>query len=375
MSYGAAAGEGRIGGGSRGGALEAFAGAVVGGLSSMASLRRENGELRRLIAERPARHRARLSREFCERIGWRRPRRRPQGMAARVAMLAMHRDGWIVLPPPRRRRYPPRPDNPQLSQPPLGAPPATLHDAQPLNLAPMTARDRKASDYWNAGIAAHHYLGYAPQAGAQMRYTVFDRNGYPLALLGLRRRGLETGAPRPLHRLARLNPATPPQAHRQQHPTARAALGLPAQSPLLSVQTPRTPTPPRLARALRHHPRVDRNLRRNTPLYRNRLQGLRLDPCRRHPRPRPTGHPSTICPAKKAHLAKAATQKLATPTQRLIQHLRHGGRTLTIRGNFRLKSDKLCAVYGARACAMLFLNFVKWGSLNFLGKVSFDVVP
>ena len=145
---------------------------------------REIRLLRQLIAQRPARHRAQLSREFCRRIRWLRPDGGLKDMAARVAMLAMQRDGWIVLPPPRRRLYPPRPANRQLSQPPLGAPPATLHDAQPLNLVLVTARDRQASDHWNACIAAHHYLGYTPQTGAQMRYTVFDRNGYPLALLG-----------------------------------------------------------------------------------------------------------------------------------------------------------------------------------------------
>ena len=145
---------------------------------------REIRLLRQLIAQRPARHRAQLSREFCRRIRWLRPDGGLKDMAARVAMLAMQRDGWIVLPPPRRRLYPPRPANRQLSQLPLGAPPATLHDAQPLNPVLVTARDRKASEHWNACIAAHHYLGYTPQTGAQMRYTVFDRNGYPLALLG-----------------------------------------------------------------------------------------------------------------------------------------------------------------------------------------------
>lgn len=140
--------------------------------------------LRQLIAQRPAAHRAQLSREFCRQIRWLRPDGQLKDMAARVAMLGMHRDGWIVLPAPRRRLYPARPANPQLSQPPLGAPPATLNDALPLKLVPITARDRQASEHWNACIAAHHYLGYTPQTGAQMRYTVFDPNGYALALLG-----------------------------------------------------------------------------------------------------------------------------------------------------------------------------------------------
>ena len=140
--------------------------------------------LRDLIAGPPAMHRAQLSREFCRCIQWLRPDGGLKDMAARVAMLAMHRNGWIVLPPPRRPRYPPRPANRQLSQPPLWPPPTTLVEAQPLNLVRITARDRPASEQWNACIAAHHYLGYTPLTGAQMRYTAYDRTGYPLAMLG-----------------------------------------------------------------------------------------------------------------------------------------------------------------------------------------------
>ena len=140
--------------------------------------------LRALIASPPARHRAALSRAFCERIAWLRPDGGLKDMAARVAMLAMHRDGWIALPPPRRPRYPPRHVNPQLSQPPLLPPPATLDEARPLHLVRISARDRHASDQWNACVAAHHYLGYTPLTGAQMRYAAYDRFGCPLAMLG-----------------------------------------------------------------------------------------------------------------------------------------------------------------------------------------------
>jgi len=144
----------------------------------------EMRRLRALIAEPVGRNRAQLSRIFCERIGWYRPDGGLKDMAARVAMLAMHRQGWIELPPPRWRRSPPNPHNPQLSQPPLTPPPETLEEAQPLRLLRVCARDRHASAQWNACTAAHHYLGYAPLTGAQMRYTVLDRYGQPLAMLG-----------------------------------------------------------------------------------------------------------------------------------------------------------------------------------------------
>ena len=40
------------------------------------------------------------------------------------------------------------------------------------------------SQQWNAFIARYHYLGYQTLVGAQMRYTVHDRHGGLLALLG-----------------------------------------------------------------------------------------------------------------------------------------------------------------------------------------------
>ena len=67
--------------------------------------------IRAMIAEDPSRHRLALSRLVCERLDWRRPNGELKDMSCRVAMLRMHRDGLIRLPPPqhgynttRRRR-------------------------------------------------------------------------------------------------------------------------------------------------------------------------------------------------------------------------------------------------------------------------------
>ena len=57
--------------------------------------------LRALIAVDPQPTRAGLSRKFCRRIGWFKPDGGLKDMMARVTMLAMHRDGLIVLPPPK----------------------------------------------------------------------------------------------------------------------------------------------------------------------------------------------------------------------------------------------------------------------------------
>ena len=140
--------------------------------------------LRALIAVDPQPTRAALSREFCRRIGWVKPDGGLKDMMARVTMLAMHRDGVIALPPPKGRRNPPRPIvfGPDTELPLFPAP-TTLDEVRPLGLRPVV-RETREGRLWNEFVARYHYLGYKTLVGAQIRYAVHDRNGWPLAMLG-----------------------------------------------------------------------------------------------------------------------------------------------------------------------------------------------
>ncbi len=60
-------------------------------------------QIRQLIAEDPARTRAELSRLTCRALNWLKADGGLKDMSARVAMLRMHDDGLIALPPPRRK--------------------------------------------------------------------------------------------------------------------------------------------------------------------------------------------------------------------------------------------------------------------------------
>ena len=62
-------------------------------------------------------------------------------------------------------------------------PPTTLDEIRPLELRTVAAGTRQGR-LWNEFVARHHYLGYKTLVGAQMRYAVHDRNGWPLAMLG-----------------------------------------------------------------------------------------------------------------------------------------------------------------------------------------------
>lgn len=129
-------------------------------------------QIRELIAARPDARRAELSRIVCTEFSWLRLDGRTKDMSCRVAMLRMHRDGLIELPPPRgthnngkpyRRRTPqaePGPPIDATSPRALGA----------LQLERVT--DRKTSHLHNEYLERYHYLGYQPLPGAQLRYFV-----------------------------------------------------------------------------------------------------------------------------------------------------------------------------------------------------------
>lgn len=140
-------------------------------------------QIRRIIAEHPEASRAALSRRVCEQLHWRRPDGRLKDMSCRVAMLRMHEDGLITLPPPRGgngngRRYRRR-----TTEAEPGAP---LHAASPRELGPLALEpvaERRASHLHNELLERYHYLGYQPLPGAQQRYFV-RAGGLIVALLG-----------------------------------------------------------------------------------------------------------------------------------------------------------------------------------------------
>jgi hypothetical protein len=136
------------------------------------------------LSREPAPNRAELARRLCERLNWYNAAGRPQLMSARVGLLNLHRKGLLELPPPLRtngngRRHPlPTPAGDARS--PVCAAAGQL---APLSFERVEGRSAR-SRLWNELIERHHYLGYTPSAGAQLRYFVHGRDGDLLALLG-----------------------------------------------------------------------------------------------------------------------------------------------------------------------------------------------
>ncbi len=125
---------------------------------------------RRLCAQLPTRRA--IADALCDELSWHRPDGRRKDMSARVALLRMEADGLVRLPAPRNgngngriARHEPAPD--QLSWSGSEAP--SLSSVELVLVVDPASRTQ-----WRRLVASHHYLGYTPFAGAQLRYLVIS---------------------------------------------------------------------------------------------------------------------------------------------------------------------------------------------------------
>ena len=99
-------------------------------------------------------------------------------MGARVALLRLHRQGWITLPEPRNRNGNGRAD--RLVRAPVPKPPASdlccpLSELGTIELHKVENKDE--SLLWDGLIDRYHYLGHSPLSGAQIRYLIGSEQG------------------------------------------------------------------------------------------------------------------------------------------------------------------------------------------------------
>ena len=132
--------------------------------------------IRKIIAESPDCLRTEISRRVCEVLNWRDARGELKAMSCRVALLRLHREGYIELPAPRNGNGNGKPLSRQRSHLPPPVPvscPVNEIDGLSLHLV----RTKAESALWNSLIEQHHYLGYQPLPGAQLRYLIRWQNG------------------------------------------------------------------------------------------------------------------------------------------------------------------------------------------------------
>ena len=138
-------------------------------------------ELIRELLKAPQINRARLSRQVCEQLNWRRENGGLKDMSCRVALLRMQADGLIILPPPHHAKPVAYRSSPHIEQAVLEPTSIPAIDLATLSVDPVLTK--ADSLLWNAYIQRHHYLGHQPMPGAQLRYFV-RAAGHFVAALG-----------------------------------------------------------------------------------------------------------------------------------------------------------------------------------------------
>ena len=140
-------------------------------------------EIRTLLGEHPTWHRTLISRELCQRWGWRNEAGRLKDMACRTLLLKLQARGLIVLPA-RQRASVNGSRNRKLAEVPHDDTPlhAGLETLQPLAVESIgTGSPRAPLFQWL--LHRYHYLSHHNCVGENLKYLVCDWQGRPLACL------------------------------------------------------------------------------------------------------------------------------------------------------------------------------------------------
>lgn len=130
---------------------------------------KELEQIQSLIKHNPEFNRMWLSKEVCRMFQWLKPDGKLKDMSCRVAMLRMHKDGLIRLPPPTQIKRPLKKIVSTPATDPQSPVVCPVNQLPQLNLQMIT---KATSALWNEYVERYHYLGYTPLPGAQLRYFI-----------------------------------------------------------------------------------------------------------------------------------------------------------------------------------------------------------
>ncbi len=134
------------------------------------------------VRDHPEWSRADLARRVCDWLDWCAANGKRKEVNCRVALVRLQRRGVIDLPPPRRTvRF----GGSSFAATRLNVPVSlegSVHKLRKLELVLVNSQDRERDRQWKQLVQTHHYLGYRPLCGAQLRYLIGCEHGYVGAL-------------------------------------------------------------------------------------------------------------------------------------------------------------------------------------------------
>jgi hypothetical protein len=138
--------------------------------------------IRAAVRDHPKWSRADVARRVCEWLDWHAANGKRKQVNCRLALLRLQRRGVIELPPPRRRvRF----GGSSFAATRLHVPASlegSVNKLRKLELVLVNSKDRERDLQWKKLVQTHHYLGYRPLCGAQLRYLIGCEHGYVGAL-------------------------------------------------------------------------------------------------------------------------------------------------------------------------------------------------
>ena len=134
------------------------------------------------VRDHPEWSRADVARRVCDWLDWRAATGKRKEVNCRAALVRLERHRLIDLPPPRRSvRF----SGCRFAATRLNVPArleGSVHELSKLELVLVNSKDRERDLQWKKLVATHHYLGYRPLCGAQLRYLISCEHGYVGAL-------------------------------------------------------------------------------------------------------------------------------------------------------------------------------------------------
>lgn len=129
--------------------------------------------IRATIESEPTISRRALALRVCQWLNWQSPNGKPKEMSCRVALLKLHREGYLALPEPRVRNWTMvQGERSPRSFPEIESPHYQLNALGEITLVRVESKNRSLSRLWNDLMERYHYLGAGPLCGAQLRYLI-----------------------------------------------------------------------------------------------------------------------------------------------------------------------------------------------------------
>lgn len=137
--------------------------------------------VRQFIKNNPTWHRKKLSIELAKLWDWKDHSGQLKDMACRTFMLKLHRQGHIVLPPPKRAPTQRKKHSEKIyhSTSPIAG---SLNKVLPAQIS-MIVAGSKSARLFRHFLSEYHYLDYRGPVGKSIGYLVEDAQGNPLACL------------------------------------------------------------------------------------------------------------------------------------------------------------------------------------------------